>query len=351
MLTIDPPILNSACPWATTLEDLTALYLSEAGAVTTRTATLTGFAHNDSVHQHGFFSPDGRFQKSDDVKDEAQSSCDTISGVPRNAMSSLNTYGYSPIPLQKYCEMIEQIYQTHSAAKRKPFIISVTGTAEEVGRCYRLIGSQSFAKTHEIGVEVNLSCPNIADKPPPAYSGETLREYLVELGRAWRSVNDHWAQGVRLEDRPQLPQIGLKLPPYTYATQFREIVDAIASQGNMISFITTTNTLGSCAILQDRSTDAGTTRYGPALASESGSGIGGMAGAAIHPLSLGNVATLKRLLLANPATQHIQIIGVGGVSDRAGVERMEAAGADYVACATVLGLEGPAVFAKLLCNA
>ncbi|KAL2411117.1 hypothetical protein ABEF95_004264 [Exophiala dermatitidis] len=57
-LKIDPPLLNSACPWATTLEDIKALYDSPyTGAVTIRTSLLEGFSHDDSIHQYTFFVP------------------------------------------------------------------------------------------------------------------------------------------------------------------------------------------------------------------------------------------------------------------------------------------------------
>ena len=46
--------------------------------------------------------------------------------------------------------------------------------------------------------------------------------------------------------------------------------------------------------------------------------------------------------------KHIEIIGVGGVSDRAGFERMKSAGAAAVGVATALGVEGVDVFEKIL---
>ena len=58
VLNIDPPLLNSASPWATTFEDIKELYnCPYTGAVTTRTSLLEGFSHDDAVHQHCFFEP------------------------------------------------------------------------------------------------------------------------------------------------------------------------------------------------------------------------------------------------------------------------------------------------------
>jgi hypothetical protein len=44
-LKIDPPLLNSACPWATTFEDIRDLYECPfTGAVTTRTSLVSNFS-------------------------------------------------------------------------------------------------------------------------------------------------------------------------------------------------------------------------------------------------------------------------------------------------------------------
>lgn len=121
------------------------------------------------------------------------------------------------------------------------------------------------------------------------------------------------------------------------------LVEAKSSEpgeGSVIDFVTCTNTLGSSLVLDDS--------LKPTLASEAGTGIGGMAGAAIHPLSLGNVATFRKMLDKHIDTEEIMIIGVGGVEDTAGFERMRKAGAEAVACATALGRHGVDVFEKII---
>lgn len=50
-LHIDPPLLNSSCAWASEETQLRDLFDCEfTGAITTRTATLTGFKENSAVH-------------------------------------------------------------------------------------------------------------------------------------------------------------------------------------------------------------------------------------------------------------------------------------------------------------
>jgi len=110
-------------------------------------------------------------------------------------------------------------------------------------------------------------------------------------------------------------------------------------EGSVIDFITCTNTLGSSLVLNDA--------LDPALASEAGTGVGGLAGAALHPLALGNVATFRKILDQHGDTENIMIIGVGGVEDQAGFARMRKVGAEAVACATSLGRYGVGVFEKI----
>jgi dihydroorotate dehydrogenase (fumarate) len=74
-----------------------------------------------------------------------------------------------------------------------------------------------------------------------------------------------------------------------------------------------------------------------------------MAGEALHPLALGNVYTLRRLLDAHEeiSLHEISIIGVGGVTTKEAHVRMRRAGASVVACATILIRNGVGVFEKL----
>jgi dihydroorotate dehydrogenase (fumarate) len=225
--------------------------------------------------------------------------------------------------------------------------------------------------TSRIGIELNTSCPNIKGSPPLAYYLPGLTPILDVLAQYfWRD--------------PTLT-IGLKLPPYTYSTQFDELVQTISAysrpdpndqsqQLNPFAFLTSTNTLGQTLFFAEQAATAtatmpnspllgkdvvvpddaenaaaveavATTPTGFALPTV----LGGMAGEALHPLALGNVYTLRQLLNAHhdPSVRNISIIGVGGVTTRAAHVRMRRAGAAVVACATILVREGAGVFEKL----
>lgn len=332
-LAINPPLVNSSNPWATTLEDLIALYeCPHTGAVTTRTSLLGGFPHDPSKHQFTLF--DAATHKSQQ----------TLSKLTGHENASLNTLGYSPLTIYEYITLIKSIATGPSARPDKGFIVSVTGTPDDVVGCYALLAEAALHVPFALAMEVNLSCPNIPGKPPPAYDGDALLQYLAAL-QAFIASNPKTEAGG--EALPRLA-FGLKTPPYTHATEYAELFRALEASSAHddgacpVSFLTATNTLGSCLVLADDDDGA----QQPALA---GAGIGGMAGAPLHPLALGNVRTLRRMLDARAgALGHVQVVGVGGVLDAGGFARMRAVGAEVVGVGTGLGIRGVGVFGEVL---
>lgn len=331
-LQISPPLINSANPWATTLEDLTALYeCPNIGAVTTRTSLLQAFCHDPSRHQFSLF---------DAATHQSEQDRTRLTGTEN---ASLNTLGYSPLPLRTYLEFIKTIADTSSAVRPdKGFIVSVTGDPDDVAQCYKLIALAQKDLPFPLAMEINLSCPNIPGKPPPAYRSEGVREYLNALHR-----NIFLKEDANLQRLP----FGLKTPPYTQAGEYDGLLDALIRAPTYgphgvcpVSFITATNTLGSCLVLSDAEAGSG-------AAALPGAGIGGMAGAPLHPLALGNVKTIRKRIDEHGfggLIQHIQIIGVGGVLDTAGYKRMRAVGASFVGVGTGLGIKGLGVFEEIM---
>jgi dihydroorotate dehydrogenase (fumarate) len=315
-LQISPTILNSAGPWATTLAQLQDLYNSPmTGAITTRTCTLDGFPHDDGIHQYSLF---------DIAHFEEVSTSDEPS-------ASINTLGYSPLPLSQTLRDLATI--TNSVKDpddhlQKSIIISITGSTQELKACIDQIALARSSIPHPLFVEINLSCPNISGKPPPAFSAEGLIEYFTCLRECTHSASKL--------------HFGIKTPPYSNPENFHFLEQALLKFVDNdildlpLQFITATNTLG-CSLALDENGSS-------LVTSKDGSGIGGLAGAPLHALSLGNVHLIRKLLLSHKALQHIQIIGVGGVSDRRGVQRMRCAGADFIAVGTALAMNGLNVF-------
>ncbi|MCJ1227938.1 dihydroorotate dehydrogenase [Toensbergia leucococca] len=333
-----PPLLNSANPWATTKEDLQALHdCPYTGAVTIRTSLLRGFSHDDTVHQYCFFDTDTSLLSGS----AGTKYNDTTPSSTAGPISSLNTLGYSPITLQDYLVIVQEIYQdvdlSTNSRKRKPIVFSVTGSVADVVTCYSLINALRCQMNARLLMEINLSCPNIVGKPPPAYSRSELSQYLAALQAQMTTSVD--VRNDRME-------VGIKTPPYTYQDQFDNLILALLdgkapAQRCPITFITGTNTLGNCLILDSSDNSL------PALKSSNGSGLGGLAGASLHPLALGNVRTIRSMLDSHPELKDIDIIGVRGVGDGAGFRRMRCAGAAAVAVGTALGSQGIDVFKRI----
>ncbi|HGO5822933.1 TPA: dihydroorotate dehydrogenase [Mannheimia haemolytica] len=323
-LTFTPPLLNTPCPWCSELDNLRELYACEyTGAVTTRTSMPQPYPHDWAKNQYVLF--DSTAQKTASVNTQDANNLQT---------ASLNTIGLSPNNLDTTISFVRTISNELTAPSSKPFIISVFGSPEEVGECYEKIVAFQAEVKMPLAMEINISCPNIPGKVSPAYSAEELLPYLNALQTTLEKLN---------QGENALP-IGIKIPPFTYQNQYDELIkgllQAVENSENLpIAFITSTNTLGSSLVL-----NAGKA----VLNSEVGTGVGGMAGTAIHALSLGNVYTIRQMLDQEPKLKQLQIIGVGGVNDKAGFERMKSVGADFVGLATALGVKGIGVFKEIL---
>ncbi|KAK7039216.1 dihydroorotate dehydrogenase [Paramarasmius palmivorus] len=314
-IVIEPELINTSCAWASDYSQLKDLYeCTFTGAVTTRTATPGGF-REDERHTVAFSS---------------------------KTTSSINSYGYSPHPLSSYLEWIKQIFESDHSKKFKPFIISITASnSSDLERMvadiqtFRAAIGDDTSTPSRIAIELNTSCPNIPGSPPSAYSPLSeggLRELLAVLSDA--HANDRTLT------------IGLKLPPFVYRQQFVDLITLLKqfsysqpdSRPFPFAFLTCTNTLGNSLFFSESMENASSSEF--ALPT----GTGGLAGEALHPLALGNVYTFSNLLRTEKELKDIAVIGVGGVTDRQGVRRMQKAGATVVGCATMLGIHGVKAF-------
>ena len=278
--------------------------------------------------------------------------------------SSINSYGYSPQPLSAYIDYVDTILSSADETSTKPFIISITSSspnslASMVDSIQRLRTKlrDGEGTLSRVGIELNTSCPNIKGSPPPAYHMTDLTPILDVLARYFRAD-------------PTLV-IGLKLPPYVYSTQFDDLLRVLATYSQSdpsdesrrispFAFLTSTNTLGQTLFFAEQAAPLPGKAGACPTASEEEEGLtptgfalptvmGGMAGEALHPLALGNVYTLRRLLDKHEeiSLRQISIVGVGGVTTRGAHDRMRRAGASVVACATILVHDGVGVFEKL----
>jgi len=266
-------------------------------------------------------------------------------------LTTINSYGYSPHPLADYLTWVENIITTHRTST-KPVIISITASGSQalasmveaiqelraklLDKLSRPSILDNQSARSKIGIELNTSCPNIPGSPPSGYSFNSILPLLRVLAEA-HAIDSSLT-------------IGLKLPPYVYKDQFAEVISVLQSFDTAeyhltdypFSFLTCTNTLGNSLLFSDQTTEDTNQRFAVPT------GLGGLAGEALHPLALGNVYTFKQLISSQipkySAVKNIKIIGVGGVTSKAGAERMKKAGADVVGCATLFGKEGVRAF-------
>lgn len=134
--------------------------------------------------------------------------------------STLNTIGFSPFKLDEYLGFIQIISDQQPADKPlKPFIISVTDPAEEMQICYEKITAFQSNVKMPLAMEINLSCPNIPGKIPSPYDKQELLSYLTALQQTIAQLKQkNLYQG--------LP-IGIKVPPFTYQTQYDRFIEAL----------------------------------------------------------------------------------------------------------------------------
>ncbi|KAF5381935.1 hypothetical protein D9757_007586 [Collybiopsis confluens] len=323
---ISPPLINTACAWASDYEQLQELYASPyTGAVTTRTSTLNGYSETPA--------------------------CGVV--FTSTSASSLNSYGYSPFPLSAYIKWVGDILSAVPTNNPvKPFIISITSsTADELEMMIDQIQALRSTFSTLIAIELNTSCPNVSSSSPSGYIPSSIHPLLSVLSDAHRVDTSL--------------TIGLKLPPYTHPAQFNALLSALEEfaygddDTNAFAFLTCTNTLGNSLLFPDQVMEA--LKVPTDVSADSDAQVefavptatGGLAGEAIHALSLGNVYTFHRLLHDEAGPLHkahsrslrnIAIIGVGGVTTPAAYARMRKGGAAVVGAATLLGKEGVMAF-------
>jgi len=286
-ITLKKTLLNSSNPFATSFKDLQLLADSKAsGAIATRTA-CPNFVHDDTKHQWRNYE----------------------SG------NTINCLGYSCNSFEYYINTVK-----HDLKTDKPVFISISGYAQEIATMLEETAN-SFPESSEknVLVEINLSCPNIAGKPPIAYDFDGMKEYLS-------IVFEKGSFGLN---------IGVKLTPYFYEDQFVLASSVINSFSEYIAFVTTINTVG-CGLVVDIESEA------PVLADASGASYGGLGGPAVHSTALGNVRRLRQLL-----EKDIDIIGCGGVDSGKAAFSHLLCGAKAVMVASALLTHGVDIFDKI----
>lgn len=227
---------------------------------------------------------------------------------------SLNALGMPNRGAEHYRAALPELAAlAHEQAK--PLIVSVAGfDPDEYGALAELAGAGGADL-----VELNLGCPNVWDG-----------------GRQHRIASfdpDAVARAVDAAAAATATPIGVKLSPLSDPALLTEVAAAIAA--GPARFVVSCNTFPNGLALRPDGA--------PAL----GVGFGGVSGAALKPIALGQVAQLRAAL-----PEAVDIVGVGGVRRGADVEDLRRAGASAVGLATAYWNAGedPRVFSDLLAD-
>ena len=171
----------------------------------------------------------------------------------------------------------------------KPYIVSLSGlTLNDNLEMLKRIFNRPLDNIN--GIELNLACPNIVNKPVIAYDFDQLDEVLNEVSKLINSV------------KKETPILGIKLAPYFDPSHFKKAIEIIIKY-SVVKYIVTTNTIGNAMFIDAELECA-------AIAPRNG--LGGLGGGYIKHTALANVYMLYKELVSNGRTD-IDIVGVGGV--------------------------------------
>ena len=316
-LHLDCCVYNASGPRSGTVEALSKVGASRAGAITSKSCTL--------VKQDGNELP--RAIASLDLgKDICEGSFNS-EGLPNNG--------------------IDYYIDSHNlellGAFEKPYIVSLSGHTLE-DNCDML------RRTLEAGVrniELNLACPNIAGEPMVAYNFvamdaacKALAGVITEFGNQRGGKTAAAESKASSGDRTGANGVtfGVKLAPYFDKSHCREAVRTILKYYPTITFITTCNSMGNALFVD---TDAEC----PSILGNGG--FGGLGGGYIKHTALANIAMIYQLLTEAGKQEQVHIVGVGGIATGDDAFQAILCGASAVQVGTCHWTEGATCFDRI----
>ena len=218
-------------------------------------------------------------------------------------LGSLNSMG---LPNPGIAKMKQNVVELKKTTK-KPVIASFQGfNADE---CEVL--AREYGQVADM-LELNLSCPNIIGKPQVAYDCAASEKYILAAQKG---------------NEKKLP-LTIKLSPYIDAAHQNDIYEVIKRTG--IRMVTSVNSPGNALWINERNEIAIKPKFG------------GLGGAFIKPIALGNVRRFYELSKGS-----LHITGVGGVTNGRDALDLILAGASHVGIGTQFAMDGPVVFARV----
>ncbi len=267
-------ILNASGPLCSTLEELEEIAKSNSAAVVIKSCTLEPRKGNEEPR------------------------------YARLLLGSIQSMGLPNPGYKEYLELIPRLKK-----HQKPIIVSVAGFSPDE---YETL-VKAFQESEIDLIEVNLSCPNIINKPSVAYSLKQTEEVLARISN--------------LGKKP----VGLKLPPYLNSNYQEQIAELIKKY--RISFISSINSIGDTLIIDPE-------KETPVIKPKKG--FGGLSGEYIKPIALANVRRFYELL-----KNEVSIMGVGGIKTGQDAFEFLLAGADAIQVGTTFEKEGINCFQRI----
>ena len=198
-----------------------------------------------------------------------------------------------------------KFYNKISSKLSKPYMVSVA-SLDKIDKMKEIVDTLA-TNPLILGIEINLSCPNIVGKSQPAYDFTLLDDYLkiltTDLSKPW----------------------GIKLPPYFDNQHFKQAATILKKYSP--HFITCVNSIP-LALHIDPITES--------YSIKPNYGRGGLGGTSIRQISLSNVQTFRQLM-----PESTTIIGCGGITSGLDLFEHILAGANLVQIGTQLIRETP----------
>ena len=283
---LEHPIMNASGPRCTINTELNNLLLSDSSAILSKSCTLEKRLGNEYP----------RYYDNDNLSINSM-------GLPNN--------GY-----EYYINLIDTI----NTKETKPYIISIAGL--NVHDNIKIINSihtkLNDIEEKNIGIELNLSCPNLVNKGQLAYNFSNMDCYLEYL---FKKV-----------EISHIKMFGVKLPPYLEIDHFKIVSNILKKYP--IDFITTINSIGNGLVIDSEKEEA---------VIKPKEGLGGLGGSIIKPTGLSNVFNFAKHLL----NSDIKIIGVGGIENGTDIFEYFLAGASAVQVGTHFYKKGIMCFSDL----
>lgn len=281
-VSIPTPIMNAACSVAKSIDDVKALADTRVGVVLVGSITVAPRSGN----------PEPRWHAGEGF--------------------ALNSFGMPNEGMEFYrIHLPEMIAIVHAAAKK--FALSIAGfsTAEYV----------SLAQlADEAGVdllELNFGCPNVnidgKQKSIVSFDTESLDEIIQAVSEVTKTP------------------LMVKVSPYSNPAELARVAETI-NGSKKVAAVVTTNTFPNGYLTENAE---------PILANT----FGGVSGAAMKPISLGQVRQFRNVLDDN-----IAVVGVGGIESSEDAQQYFDAGAEIVQCATLIVRDGHQAIDRVVIN-